>query len=256
VDLTTMSEPVYVIGMGEVGRRLATALERARVPVAPVTRDRGWREAAGGGDGVRLICVREGSLAAVLERLRQVPSRQLALVQNGWIRPLLEHHEEATRGLIWFTSKGEFFRQLRPSPFAGPVAGALVEALGAGGIAAHAVSPAELARLEAEKMGFNCLVGLPLAVHGLSLAEYLEGFPEEAHALFSESVSVTAEALGTVAEPSWWPAFLESAAPLGWVRAGTAKALEFRNGAVADLARQLGRAVPVTDALLAAVRQA
>lgn len=246
-------EIVYVIGMGEVGGRLAAALERAGVRVVPVSRDTGWGDAAADGAGLRLVCVREESLAEVLSRLETVPPDRLVLVQNGWIRPLLGGREHATRGLIWFTSKGEFFRQLRPSPFSGPAAAGLVAALDAAGIRSQQVSAAAFGALEADKMGFNCVVGLPLAVHRVSLAEYLETHQDEARMLFEESVGVAAAALGQTASGQWWPEFVHTVEPLGWVRSSTAKALEFRNGAIAELARRLGLATPVTDRLLHAV---
>lgn len=247
-----LSGHIYVIGFGEVGRRLARALGKAGLEAVPVTRDSGWDRAATDREGIHLVCVREQQLAAVLERLDRVPDRQIVLVQNGWIRPLLEQRPGVTRGLIWFTSKGEFFRVLRPSPFTGPLAERLAGALEAGGIAASAVDPDEFAALDADKMGFNCVVGLPLAVHQRTLGDYLDGYRDEAYELFTESVTACAEALRTTAHPAWWPAFVESVEPLGWVRATTAKALEFRNGAVAKLASELGLATPVTDRLLRA----
>ena len=247
---------VYVIGMGEVGSRLAAALERGGATVVPVTRDRGWNEAAGRGDGLRLVCVREESLAEVLRRLRGVPPHRLVFIQNGWIRPLLEGAAGSSRGLIWFTSKGEFFKQLRPSPFTGPAAAALARPLTIGGIDTWVADRNEFTAREADKMGFNCVVGLPLAVRGLSLGEYLEQHTDEARGLFEESTGVVAEALGQTLDPGWWPAFVESVQPLAWVRASSAKALEFRSGAVSKLARQLNRPVPVTDRLLAAAQAA
>lgn len=253
MDVTSSGSTVFIIGMGEVGSRLASALEATGTRVVPVTRDRGWAEAAGDEEGLRLVCVREEALAKVLRRLATTPSERLVLVQNGWIRPLIQDRNSVTRGLIWFTSKGDFYRELRPSPFSGPAATALADALEAGGIRSNAVPAAEFDLLDAEKMGFNCVVGLPLAVHGVSLAQYLEEQRDEAHELFTESVEVAAAALDRAADPRWWPAFVESVEPLDWVRASTAKALEFRNGAIAHLARRLGRAVPVTERLLAAV---
>jgi len=243
---------VYVVGMGEVGRRLAAALGGAGVEVAPVTRERGWPEALTDSTGLLVVCVREEALESVLGRLAGVGAERVALVQNGWIRPLLGRFGAATRALVWFTSKGEFFRVLRPSVLGGPAAPALCAALGRGGIVATAVTEKAFACAEAEKMGFNCVVGLPLAVHGVSLAEYLADRGEEARALFEESVAAPARALGVPVSQEWWPAFLDAARPLGWLRAASAKALEFRNGAVLRLARELGLPAPVTERLLAA----
>ena len=239
-----------VLGLGEVGRRLAAALESAGVGVRPVGRDSGW---AGLEDdtGPVLVCVREEALVDVLPRLAGVDPARLVLVQNGWIRPVLGAHAAASRGLIWFTSKGEFFRELRPSLFGGPLAPALADALG-GALAVAALDDAGFRAAEAEKMGFNCVVGLPLAVHGLSLGEYLARHPAEAEALFRESVDVCARSLGVATAPAWWDDFRQAVGPLGWVRATAVKALEYRSGAVARLARELGTEVPVTTRLLAA----
>lgn len=239
--------------MGEVGRRLASALAATGVEVVPVTRDAGWDAVRADPRSPLLLCVREEALPPLLDRLRGTDPARLVLVQNGWIRPLLAGLEGCTRGLVWFTSKGEFFRVLRPSPFAGPLAAPLAAALEAGGIAAAAVPPAAFGALDAEKMGFNCVVGLPLAVHGLALGEYLDRHGAEAEALFAESAGTCARALGAAADPEWWPTFLRACEPLGWVRASAAKALEYRSGAVLRLAREQGVAVPVTERLLAAL---
>jgi len=242
----------FVIGMGEVGRRLASALAAAGVRTVPVTRASGWEEALAEREAPLLVCVREEGLAEVISRIRGIAPERLVFVQNGWVRPLLGEGPGCTRGLVWFTSKGEFFRVLRPSVFCGPLAGELAGALQRGGVAAVALDEGAFALAEAEKMGFNCVVGLPLAVHGLALAEYLERHHEEAQAVFGEAASVTARALGADASPEWWTTFLEVVEPLGWVKAGTAKALEFRNGAVVRLAREMGLRAPANERLLAA----
>jgi hypothetical protein len=70
--------------------------------------------------------------------------------------------------------------------------------------------------------------------------------------VFAEAVSITARALGVVPSDGWWPEFLRAAEPLGWVRSSVAKALEYRNGAVVRLARELGERTPANERLLAA----
>ena len=250
--VTAALQRVVVIGPGEVGRRLTRALATAGVPSTPITRDLGWEAIAGPGAEPILVCVREEALPAVLDRLDGVDPGRLVLVQNGWIRPLLGGWASASRALIWFTSKGEFFRELRPSLFGGALAAPLVAALHRGGLDVAAVGEEEFRTAEAEKMGFNCVVGLPLAVHGVSLAEYLDRWTDEAHALFAESATVCARALGVDPAPGWWYEFRRAVAPIGWVRAASAKALEFRNGAVLRLATDHGIEVPVTAQLLAA----
>ena len=241
---------VNVIGMGEVGRRLADALLRAGIETKEVTRDHGWPQALQDHDGLYLVCVREEVLRKVLERIGPGASDRIILVQNGWIRPEIRDFPNVTRGLIWFTAKGEFFRVPRPSPFAGPWAVVLAAALSAGDLPSLAVDSAAFDRLDAEKMGLNCVIGLPLAVHGLSLGEYLEEAPEEAREVFREAVSVCASALGAETGTNLWEEFIRVAAPLDWVRVGRAKALEFRNGAVVALAEKLGLEAPVNAGLL------
>jgi hypothetical protein len=243
----------FVVGMGEVGRRLAQALAVSEAEVVAVTRQEGWERLAADRDALILVCVREEALADAVARLRGVACERLVFVQNGWIRPLLDGVTGCSRGLIWFTSKGEFFRVLRASVFSGPAAAWVVDALDRSGIAATAQEPDAFARAEAEKMGFNCVVGLPLAVHGVSLEEYLRRRPSEAKAVFSEAVGVTARALGVAPSDDWWPEFQRVAGPIGWVRASAPKALEYRNGAVVRLAGTFGMAAPVNQSLLATI---
>ncbi|MCW8985056.1 MAG: hypothetical protein OQK55_06910 [Thermoanaerobaculales bacterium] len=241
---------VHIIGMGEVGRRLAGALHRTGIAALPVTRTQGWDEAREDRKGICLVCVREEALAEVLDALSEVQSERLVVVQNGWIRPLLHDLPDVTRGLIWFTSKGEFFQILRPNFFTGPAADDLSLALAAGGLPSEAVEAGVYDRLDADKMGFNCLVGLPLAVHGLSLEDYLGSFPEEARAVFDEAVGACSATVGAEIDPDGWDAFLESAKHLGWIRVSEAKALDFRNRAVVALAAEFGRSAPVNTELL------
>jgi hypothetical protein len=247
-------ERALIIGMGEVGRRLDTALRSSGVETIPVTRNRGWDLAVTEpATTPRIVCTREEALPSVLERLGDVPSSSLVLVQNGWLRDLLDGRGDITRGLIWFTSKGDFFRPLRPSPFCGPLAGPLTLKLAKGGLPTEAVSASSFAGLDADKMGFNCVVGLPLAVHGVTLEQYLQDHTAEAEAVFSEAVTACAAAADAPVDPEWWPAFLDSAEPLGWVAVGSAKALAYRNGAVLALGRRHEVPTPVNERLLEAV---
>jgi ketopantoate reductase len=251
--MSTKAARVFVVGMGEVGRRLGGALTAAGVEVVPVTRAFGWEEALADTEGVVVVCVREEALPEVVARFEGVSPQRLVFVQNGWIRPLLAELPGCSRGLVWFTSKGEFFTVLRSSIFSGTKAEFLAEALGRGGVPAAAVGESAFAAAEAEKMGFNCVVGLPLVVHRLSLGEYLDRHRDEAEAAFGEAVAVTSRAVGAVRSARWWGDFLSAAEAIAWVRASTAKALEYRNGAVVRLARGFGLSATVNQRLLDAV---
>jgi ketopantoate reductase len=241
---------VHVVGMGEVGTRLGRALSEAGAEVLPVTRTNGWEGIRHDEGGLVLVCVREEELEALLPRFDGVAPARLVFVQNGWVRPLLQRAAGCSRGLIWFTSKGQFFRVLRSSPFTGPAAARLAEVLASGGIPTTALDEGRFAAAEVEKMGFNCVVGLPLAVHGVSLAEYLKRLREEAREVFREAVGVLGAAAGLAPGRRWWDAFLASAQPLGWVTASRPKAVELRNGAVVRLAEDLGLPAPVNRRLV------
>lgn len=244
------SEQVFVIGMGAVGSRLADSLRRVKTPVVEVTRTTNQDRAASSEPGLRVVCVREDDLAPVLDRLGPRDPSELVTIQNGWVRDLVP--KGSTRGLIWFTAKGDFFRPLRPSPFAGPAGERLATALAAEGIPAEAVDAGRLDPLDADKMGFTCVVGLPLAVHGCSLEAYLREHADEARAVWTEAVSVCCEATGCSSPESGWDRFVADVQPIGWVAPQRAKALEWRNGAVVRLARDLGLEAPVNQRLLAA----
>lgn len=247
---------VFIIGPGEVGTRLGGAFEAAGIEVLYVTRNQGWEKAVNTDTAVpRILCMREEDFGAALDRLSAIPATSLVSVQNGWLRPLFKEESSVTRGLIWFTSKGDFFKSLRPSPFHGPLAAPIVAALKDGGLEVAAIdSNNRFSALEAEKMGFNCVVGLPLAVHGMSLGEYLDKRTDEARAVFGEAAGVCARSLGVEPGPTWWNDFVASCAPLAWVATSKAKALEFRNQAVVDLANLMGSDAPVNRELLERVR--
>ena len=66
----------------------------------------------------------------------------------------------------------------------------------AGGLPSEAVDGPQFDRFDADKMGFNCVVGLPLAVHGVTLGEYLAHDLDEARTVFDEAVDICSTAIG------------------------------------------------------------
>jgi len=246
---------VFLIGPGEVGRRLAVALEGAGCAVSTVSRTSGWRRASYPSDhSTRLVAVREEDLGAVIDRLPLSLRERTVLVQNGFLEPVHGDLGPVTRGLIYFTSKAEFFRVLCSSPFHGPLAAGLVDRLGAGGLDVELIDDrAAFLRAMIVKGVWNAVVGLPLAVHGVDLATYRVDRREELEALVDESVRAAGaeyEVTPTTAETI--DKILETTVELGWVTGG-AKALNWRNGALALLGRRHGIPTPVNDRLLRAV---
>ena len=240
--------------MGEVGRRLAGALERSGWEVRPVTRDAGWSGALDPDDPApRLLAVREEDLGQVLERIPVSLRPRLVLVQNGFLEAVHGPLGPVTRGLIYFTSKGEFYEVLCPSVFHGPLAAPFVEALGGGGISSRLATD-HRAFLEAMivKGIWNAVVGLPLAVHDVDLGTYLESYRDELEALADESARAAGaeygvELGGEVAVRK----ILDTTSALRRVRGGV-KALAWRNGAIARFGRRHSIPTPVTDRLLRA----
>lgn len=247
-------ERVFVIGQGEVGQRLSDALERAGVDVARVRRREGWdacRDASRA--GLRLLCMREHDLPAALDELRSLPRNELALVQNGFLEPLTGPLDDVTRGLIWFTSKGSFFQELKPSEFYGPAAGALGGALARGGLAVKTLDDrARSLCAMIEKGVWNGVVGLPLGVHEVTLGEYLDKHEDEWRALVDEGVAAAGAHYGVACEAQTAArTLLETTRALGWVTTSP-KALAWRNGAVAWMGREHAVPTPTHDRLLRA----
>ncbi|MCU0231904.1 MAG: hypothetical protein MUC67_11100 [Acidobacteria bacterium] len=248
----------FVIGLGEVGRRIAAAFEAAGARPRPVTRAAGWEAALDEAElAPRIVAVREESLREVWARFGPVLRPRVVLVQNGFLEDLVGASAapgSAARGLIWFTSKGSFFRELMPSIFFGDAALPLAAALARAGLAARVLSEPEDFRRELVLKGvWNAVVGLPLAAHGVDLGTYRAAFAEELAALVDESCrAASAEYDVTVSAEEALERLATTTGELDWVRGGT-RALGFRNGAIARFGRRHGVSTPVTDRLLEAV---
>jgi ketopantoate reductase len=242
----------FVIGAGEVGGRLAGALQRSGSEVRTVTRTNGWEAALDEADASpRIVAVREEQLAAVLARFPETLRERLVLVQNGFLEAVHGDLGPVTRGLVWFTSKGDFFQVLCPSEFHGPHAASLARAIDAGGISSVTLADrSAYLRAMVIKGVWNAVVGLPLAVHGVDLATYREEHRDEMEAAVSEGVRAAGAAYAVDVGADAALEKLRATTPdLGWVRGGK-KALPWRNGAIAWFGRRHGVPTPVNDRLL------
>jgi len=248
-------EQAFVIGRGEVGGRLGQALRSAGVRVIEVTRTAGWDLALDGHDvSPRIVAVREEDLQAVLDRFSPALRDRLVLVQNGFLEAVHGDLGGVTRGLVYFTSKGDFFEILCPSPFHGPLARPMTEAVARGGIPCEIPADRDAAlRAMIVKGVWNAVVGLPLAVHGVDLGTYQSTKSGELDALAAESVAAAGMEYGVeVSGADTVRKIRDTTGKLGWVRGG-AKALAWRNGAIARFGRRHGVPTPVNDRLLRAV---
>jgi ketopantoate reductase len=241
--------------MGEVGRRLAGALEACGWTVRAVTRNDGWDAAVDAADpSPRVVAVREEALQQALDRFPDALRPRLVLVQNGFLEAVHGDLGPVGRGLIYFTSKGDFFEVLCPSPFFGPAAEGIAAALPHAGLPVEWLADREaFLRAMIVKGVWNAIVGLPLAVHGVDLATYSSEHRDELERLADESCRAASAEYGVAVEgPEAVRKLDETTGRLGWVRGG-AKALEWRNGAIATFGRRHGVATPVNDRLLEAV---
>ena len=245
-----MPKALTVLGAGEVGRVVLRAAEAAGLERRAIRRGEPIGSALP--TGPLVVAVRETDLAALIPELAPIADRTVFL-QNGWIEPILAPlGPRVTVGLIWFTAKGPLFRVLAPSIFHGPLAGELVSLLRSGGIEAREEPDLAVFRREvAYKLSWNCVVGLPLAVSGLTLDAYLAAHEDEARAIAGEVAAVLTRELGVPVEGAEAHArLLATIGGLGGATGGT-KALELRNGAIARLGRVHGVPTPVNDRLLA-----
>lgn len=249
-----MAQRAFIIGKGEVGRRLGGALEKSGWNLTWVTRTEGWDEAIAA-DGVpRLLCMREEDLVAAFDRFPESAHRNLVLVQNGFLEAGLGvRTATATRGLVWFTSKGDFYLPLRASVLHGHWAKPLTDALVAADIPFEVAADDQTFMKEMILKGFwNCVVGLPLAAHGVDLGTYLADHKAEIRAIAEEACAVSAAQYNTtVTVDEALECLASTTGELGWVATKAAKALDWRNGAVAKFGRTHNIPTPVNDRLLA-----
>lgn len=241
--------PITVVGPGEVGSVFIRAAEGADEAVRVVRRGESTLSASLR-EGPIVVAVREEDLTEVAEALRPA-ARRAVFVQNGYIEPVVDPLGDVTRGLLWFTAKGDFFHVLAPSPFFGPQAEAIVGILARAGIdASVCADPVELAREKAFKLAWTCVVGLPVALRATTLAAYLDQERVEAATIVDEACSVLSAAWGVHVDPTdAYARLLETTGDIGWMT-GSTKALSMRNGAIAQLGRAHGVPTPVNDRLL------
>lgn len=245
--------PITVVGPGEVGSVFVRAAENAGEQTRVVRRGEPTLASALR-EGPIVVAVREEDLPPVASALRPVAARA-AFVQNGYIEPMLAALPACTRGLVWFTAKGDFFHVLGPSIFHGAVAEPIVSLLARHGIEARVEpDPEAFAREKAIKLAWNCVVGLPVALRSTTLELYLDRERVEAAALVDEVCSVLSVAWGVPVDAGEaFTRLLETTEELGWTT-GSTKGIAQRNGAIAELGAVHGVPTPVNDRLLAEIQ--
>jgi ketopantoate reductase len=252
-----MSEQIVIVGLGEIGRRLAQAAETLGISVQTVTRTANRALLAEPAGVPLLICVREYDLAAVLAAVPVARSRDVIFVQNGFVDELVAGCPESTRAVLWFTAKGTFFADVLPSPVHGPLAGLARRLVSAAGASAETITDTNVFRRYAlEKSVWSCVVGAPLAVWDMDLATARHERAAEIHDIVDETCAVVQAQFGDRIPAERVLATIDDTSlKLGWMRGGT-KAVAWRNGKVVEWGARTGVATPANAAIVAATQTA
>jgi len=139
--LPIMSQPVILIGIGEMGSVFSHALLRSGHPLVPVLRSTPISRVAHRfpTPDLTLVTVGEDELRPTLHRLPAGWKSSVALIQNELLPRdwLVSGIESPTVAVVWFEKKpGRVPKVIIPTPIAGPGAALLVDALASIGIPA------------------------------------------------------------------------------------------------------------------------
>lgn len=250
---------MIVIGAGRIGGALA-----ARDPqrFALVDRERGWAsldDPAGVGAPI-LLAVRNDALPEVVERIPAQRRRDLVFVQNGMLRPWIDEAGlgGCTRGLLFMAvpTRGAAIEPGGESPFCGPRAQAVVDALSACGIPAVVVDEAAFKAVELEKLIWNCAFGLLCEAEGCDVGTVVEDHGDALAQLAAEMHAVGSRALDVSVEFEPLLDRLRAYSRSIPRYRGALKEWRWRNGWFVDVASEQGRATPVHARLLAKVGRA
>jgi hypothetical protein len=240
--VNTRVERAVIVGMGEVGSLLAVGARACGVRVSEVRRGESIADAAEGCDGPIVLAMREDDFVGPLREalsLRPASPESVVVLQNGFIDEELEGRS-ITRGVLWFTKKGDFFASARDSVLAGRWAEELARWLDAVG-ARSAVTSEEDARREGrEKAAWSCLVGPGVFAFERTFAEMLSRDERASRRIVEEACDVASRTLGErVSREGAWAMVEQTVGPLGWMRGGP-KGLAWRSGKVVEWAERMG----------------
>lgn len=241
---------VDIVGTGRVGLALAARLAATGRRGAVLSRAAG--ELAASGEAPILVCTRNDDLSDVLSRVPSSRRDQLVFVQNGMLRPWLSEQglTGCTRGLLFFAvpSRGEDAHPgPDPSPFCGPMAAEVVDALEHAGIPAREVSDADFRALELEKLVWNCAFGLLCEALDTTVGGACDDHAAETDALCRELIAAGAAALGIEVDVAGMLERLVAYSRSIAEYRGAVKEWPWRNGWFAEL----GADLPVHTRLLA-----
>jgi ketopantoate reductase len=201
-----------------------------------------------------LVAVRNEHLADVMVRVPPHRHEDLVFIQNGMLRPFLQRFgvPHATRGLLYFAvqKRGDVPKPGGKSPFSGPRAANVVAWMQSCKIPAEEVSPDGFAKLELEKLSWNCAFGLMCQVHEVTVGEVATKHGRELGDLIREFGAVGRAALKVkVSDKDLLRRQVAYARSISAYR-GSVKDWEWRNGWFVKQALATGIETPVHFRLL------
>jgi hypothetical protein len=148
-----MTDPVVIVGMGQMGGVFAHGLLRAGHPVEPVTRQRPIVQVSERTPEPLqvVVAVGEQELGPVLEQMPPAWKSRVVLVQNELLPPDWRSHgiEQPSVTVAWFEKKSHTpLREVVPSVVSGPGAAGVATALEGLGLHVRTVEPGEALELE------------------------------------------------------------------------------------------------------------
>lgn len=187
---------MIVIGAGRVGGSLRD-LDPAGVELLDRQRERSALAAPAGRP--ILVATRNDALSEVIATIPRHRFADLVFVQNGMLRPWVAQQGlgEVTRGILFFAvqARGDAPIPGGASPFCGPQASTVVQWMQAHGLPAKVVGPADFARVELEKLVWNCVFGVMGQALELSVGALLDAEPRAYRDLSYELIEIGARAL-------------------------------------------------------------
>ena len=135
-----MDDPVYIVGIGQMGGVFARGFLRLGRPVVPIVRGVSPGSLLGRPDHPELVlvAVAEGDLHPVLAGLPAPWRDRAGLLQNELLPRDWEAHRisDPTVAVVWFEKKaGRPITEIVPTPVFGPAAGLVADALATLGLA-------------------------------------------------------------------------------------------------------------------------
>ena len=202
----TSSQPVVLVGVGQMGGVFSKALLTSGHTVVPVTRSSSMENVAATtpDPALVLVTVGEDDLDQVLADVPETWRNRLGLIQNELLPRSWTAHaiENPTVAVVWFEKKpGVDTKVIIPSPIAGPHAPMIVRSLTAVGISARLTDPASLLQDLVAKNLYILVANVAGLETGGTVAELWNSHEQLARSVGDEILQIQEYLLGKPIDP-------------------------------------------------------